>query len=297
MAEAQEVAAAAAAAAAANQQLDDLDPRVHALVALYVRAEARLSLIVRRALFAGRLGEARFRRAQQREAQQVIERLQQLAAPRARELVEQSFRAGGRIGGRTRLFDDQSTYGRINREAVDLLAENLAGRLQDAHRTVGRRVDDVLRREGLRIAAEQLVAEQPVPRATRELRDRLAREGVTSFVDRAGRRWRLETYARMVVNTTKQEAVSEGTRLAMLSRGLDLVTVAGHRCRHHPKDPRHPCVAWEGETFSLTGRSSEHPRLDRLPPFHPNCRHFIVPSVEAAAERRAFEDREQRRAA
>lgn len=141
---------------------------------------------------------------------------------------------------------------------------------------VGRRVDDAWRKVGLDVVGEGLVTLETRRQLTAELAARLVRDGVTDaltgYVDRAGRRWALDTYAEVVIRTTTREATSRATVERLTERGLDLVTVTSHP--HVPDE----CSPYDGQTFSLSGKSTAFPRLDKLPPFHPRCRHVLSPS-------------------
>lgn len=255
------------------------------VVLLYARAQVRLAALILRAIASGGLGSAKARRRYRREAQRILRDLDERAVPRADGLVEAAYRTGANRADRKRVLDD-SNLGRVNREAVALLQDSLRNRLTDATRTVGRRVDDTFRREGLRIATEQLRDERPQEEARNEMAARLSKQGVTSFTDKSGREWGLKRYADMAIRTTLAEATNKGTETAMRARGFDLVTVSDHGCSHHAS-PSHPCRKYEGRTFSLTGRTEGYDRLPALPPWHSNCQHYIVPAVGAVAEREA----------
>jgi hypothetical protein len=140
--------------------------------------------------------------------------------------------------------------------------------------------EDLFRREGLKIAAAHLAREDPIPTATTQLVRALAEEGVTSFEDKLGRRWNLDTYAEMVVRTTTSEAIFQGTQTQMLARGFDLVQV------NQVVGACPQCIPFENKVFSLTGRADGFPRLKITFPIHPQCRHFIFPAPEAVEERR-----------
>lgn len=191
------------------------------------------------------------------------------------------------------LFPEVSNFSRIHRDAINLLTDNLVSTLGEASTTLGRRSEDVIRRHGLRTAAEQLMREQPEGGTVAKMERRLRADGMTAFIDRAGRRWSLTVYSRMALRTTIAEAQAQATINAMYSRGLDLVEVV-HTEKHggHPEDE---CTQYEGVTWSLTGRTPGYPRLPILPPFHPNCDHWLKPSAEGLSA--ALRDRDKAAAA
>ncbi|AUM18235.1 MULTISPECIES: phage minor capsid protein [Rhodococcus] len=125
--------------------------------------------------------------------------------------------------------------------------------------------------------------------------NRFAREGLTGFTDRAGRRWRPDTYADMALRTSAFRAQTAGHQARLRQRGFDLVVVSHHR------NPSPQCAPFEGKVLSLSGSTpnGEH-RVDgvrgrttvkvtasldeaRSKGFqHPNCRHrytLLVPGA------------------
>lgn len=181
------------------------------------------------------------------------------------------------------LFPVVNDVSRINREAVNMLADNVVHRLGDASQTIGRRTDDLFRRHGLRTAAARVLDNEARPLAAdaSALKRTLQEKGIKAFEDKAGRQWDLGVYAKMVIKTTTSEAQQRAVINSMLSRDLDLIDVK-HTEKHHPADE---CTPYEGKTMSLTGKTPGYPVLDKIPPFHPNCDHWIVPSPKAFEER------------
>lgn len=102
----------------------------------------------------------------------------------------------------------------------------------------------------------------------------LQHEGVTGFEDRAGRRWKLSTYSRMVARTTSREAVSIATRNRLVEVKRPAVQISDH-------DTETPlCEIYEGKTFTLDRKVEDrYPLLKVLPPFHPNCKHVMHPAT------------------
>lgn len=144
-----------------------------------------------------------------------------------------------------------------------------------ARHFIGRRQDDPYRREGLEAVAQGIAKLDTRPQVAAHLTRRLIDNGVTDaltgFVDRAGRRWSLETYAAMVARTTTREAMTAATVNRMAEHEVDLVTISEHS---HASDE---CDPYDGQTFSLNGATPGYDVLDVLPPFHPNCAHVMTP--------------------
>lgn len=168
----------------------------------------------------------------------------------------------------------------LHTTSIQLLGENLRTRLGEARVLVGRRVDDLFRQAALAsLQQSTILGERPVEAIRRMMAD-MQRVGITSFTDRAGRRWGLARYAEMVTRTTTREATDQGLFNRMAERRHDLVQIT----RHDGECPK--CVnALEalGTIFSLSGSSEQYPALDEaraLGLFHPNCVHRPTPWIE-----------------
>lgn len=101
--------------------------------------------------------------------------------------------------------------------------------------------------------------------------DALAVQGLVGFVDRAGRRWNLASYAEMATRAAVSNAWDD-TQAATLARaGHDLVVVGTHSTEGSCAQ----CRPWLGRTLSLTGATPGFPTLAdaKAAGFrHPNCR-------------------------
>lgn len=240
--------------------------RIDGLVSKYATVEARLTTIVARALIAGTLNDARERRRLRQRVSDMLRELDADARSDARTTVEVAYSLGMRIAA-------VEPVGAINREGIALLQRNLVSRLAASTTHVGRRTDDVFRREGLRLAAEML-GRGDAENASGTMVRRLQDEGVTAFTDRNGRRWGLERYAKMAVTTITAEAVFQGTTNNLLARGFDVVRVS------ETPAPCVRCKPYDGNEYSLTGTTPGFKRLDVVFPIHPECNHFVLPSPQ-----------------
>lgn len=243
------------------------------------------------------------------QARAVIEDLIAQTETHAPRAVAIAYRAGAisvdrRIGAGAKAA---GTFGLANHRAVEAIAQNMTGAMTAAiERTgrniatvferadaleaglpvrgiggfpfIGRRVDDPWRAAALEQIGQGLVAGDTRRQVTAALMDRLVREGtadaLTGYVARNGARIPLNAYAKMVARTTTREAVSRGTVDRLTESGLDLVTISSHP---HNADE---CTPYDGNTFSLDGKTPGYDVLDELPPFHPNCLHVLTPAGE-----------------
>lgn len=254
------------------------DAYVQALRSHYVAAELELRTIVQDAVLRGAKGTARYYAAQQEDVQRILSSLNTEGERLATEAVAQSYITGALVAERT--LGIGGGFAGVHQDAVKVLVSNLVEPLNESVARIGRQVDDVFRKASLTSVTTGLLEGRTRKDTTRVLVRNLVNQGVTGFVDNAGRRWSLSNYATMVARTTTREAVSHGTANRMLENGHDLVTISSHT--HTPDE----CSDYDGQTFSLSGEDDEFPALDMYPPFHPNCVHVLTP---AAATMKRFE--------
>lgn len=177
-------------------------------------------------------------------------------------------------------------------DIVQRLTMNLMGQIAQADVTalsglesmlIGRTEPDVFRRVGLERTAGMQSAGRGVYKSLPGFVEQLRREGVTAFVDRAGRRWSLHTYGSMVLRATSRQAEI----LAVLTENPDhdLYQIT----RHGTTCPL--CAPLEGRVYSKSGRDPDFPplaaafgKMDPAGPddltnswlnIHPNCLHQL----------------------
>lgn len=168
-------------------------------------------------------------------------------------------------------------------DIVNRLVMNLMGEVVEGDLTVyatlerallGRRENDRFRPAGLSQTALAQAKGQGLFRAVPGFVEALRRDGVTAFIDRAGRRWSLHTYGSMVLRTTSRQAEV----LSVLTRDpeQDLYKISRHgtTCKL--------CAPLEGRVYSKSGADPDFPPLSAAlgEPFwniHPNCLHQLTP--------------------
>ena len=176
----------------------------------------------------------------------------------------------------------------VNRLVVSLMAE-----LNDASQTVidtlegylvGRRENDLFRRMGITYSAEAEASGDRRTKMKEFVRD-MQLNGVTAFVDKAGRHWRLHTYASMVTRTTTRQA--EVLTVLTQDPEHDLYTISG------ASDPCGLCAPYQRRVYSRSGKDPQFPpladafgKIDPAGPnvlsntwlnIHPNCRCAVIP--------------------
>lgn len=145
---------------------------------------------------------------------------------------------------------------------VQLLVNNLMGQIAEANLTVvdrlesvllGRPEGDIFRAVGLAQSAAMQATGRGAYKALPDFVDALRREGVTAFVDKAGRKWSLHTYGSMVLRTTSRQAEV----LAVLTQNPehDLYQISSHGTTCPL------CAPLEGRVYSKSGRDPDFPPL------------------------------------
>lgn len=152
-----------------------------------------------------------------------------------------------------------ASFAMVHREAAEMLALDAFDDLASATSFMDAQAKRTIREAAKLRTQVGALAGDRVPDDARRLVRTLSREGVTGFVDAAGHRWRLSTYAEMVVRTKSAHAYNTGTALRTEESGTRaLEIVDGERSGHAE------CLQYNRRTCS--------PRwaLDH-PIEHPNC--------------------------
>ena len=193
---------------------------------------------------------------------------------------------------------------------VDRLVQNLMGEIADASITVvatlqsaliGRIEPDVYRRVGLEQVAYQQARGAGTYKMLPEFVEALRREGITAFVDRAGRHWSLHTYCSMVSRTTSRQAEVLAALTADPEHDLYRISSHGTACAL--------CAPYEGRVYSRNGTDPDFPPLaaafGKIDPngkddlsntylnIHPNCLHSLsawTPAGHSAEEIQRIKD-------
>lgn len=183
-------------------------------------------------------------------------------------------------------------------DIVQRLTQNLMGELTDAAMTVmatiqsailGRVDPDIYRQVGMEQVAAMQATGRGVGRTVPGFVEQLRREGITAFVDKAGRHWSLHTYATMVTRTTSRQAEVLSVLSADPDHDLYIISSHGTTCAL--------CAPYEGRVYSKSGTDPVFPplasafgKVDPLGPddlantwlnIHPNCLHVLLPWTPA----------------
>ncbi|WP_250853858.1 phage minor capsid protein [Streptomyces malaysiensis] len=269
---------------------------------LYAEAEARLLGIIARQLADGLDApgwiERKLAAVQQlrRASQSVVDELGKAVTLEVFDVVAEAYNEGhsaavaelGAMSDDARALVDDVTP---NAQAVDRLAQETVDVVTSTHRSILRAVVDRFRAIVAEVTATPLLGTGSRRQATQDAMRRFADEGIRAFVDRAGRRWQLTSYAEMAVRTSVGRAATEAHMRTLSTAGIDLVIVSDAP-RECPL-----CRPWEGRVLTIGGPDGEREvevehaiddgrmirvrvagSLDearRAGLQHPNCRHSV----------------------
>ena len=234
--------------------------------------------------------------------QAILRRLENDAWTYSRPMIEKQFYVAHpearRIEGETtvkhlRGYLNAGTLTAEQHAIIDQLVANLMGEITDATLTayatvesalIGRVEPDVFRRVGLEQVALQQARGVGTYKALPDFVEALRKEGVTAFVDKAGRHWSLHTYGSMVSRTTSRQAEVLSVLTADPEQDLYRISVNGTTCGI--------CAPYEGRVYSKSGTNPDYPPLaaafgkqdpdgpDTLANtwlnLHPQCQHAIT---------------------
>jgi len=200
----------------------------------------------------------------------------------ADEGIRNIRRAGINLRRRDRTITgrrERDVFSQVHREAAQAITESMLQTTDAALAQIGRRVDDVFRREGMLAVARGIAAGRARIDVSRELEQQLIAAGRPTFVDALGRQWPLDRYAEMVARTTTREAMTQGTINRLREHGIQLAQVSAHNAEDF-------CRYYENAVVSLDGPHPVYPPISAInggPPFHPRCVHVLTPFVERLA--------------
>lgn len=277
------------------------DRELEKLIALFLRAETAIINEI------GRLrsmGDADYHVVAALErVQAILRQLENDAWTYVPQLVEKQFYTahpqarrvpGESITKHIRAYNNAAALTAEQHAIVDQLVANLMGEITDASVTVmatvqsaliGRIEPDVYRRVGLEQVALRQATGQGVYKQLPAFVEALRREGVTAFVDKAGRHWSLHTYGSMVSRTTSRQAEVLAALTADPEQDLYRITRTGTTCAL--------CAPYEGRVYSKSGTDPDFPpladafgKVDLSGPntlantylnIHPQCLHALLP--------------------
>ena len=134
---------------------------------------------------------------------------------------------------------------------ASLVASSAAGEtveaLRSQHLMVARQVRDVYQQvTATSVMAAEIGTETHV-KAVQSALNRFADKGITSFVDKAGRKWSMDVYTDMAVRTMRNNVKQQGHLDGYRSAGVELV-----RASWHPASAPQ-CFPYQNQLLAITG--------------------------------------------
>ncbi|MBR3238778.1 MAG: minor capsid protein [Oscillospiraceae bacterium] len=270
------------------------DPQAH-LQSLFLRTEKKLVDEIARKLNAGYVDYAE--RAALKRVQETLRTMEDECFTYVPRMVQEKF-----------IKSNKDLYGYSNAEAVaglsasqltaiERLVDNLLGQIDEAaaqtfkstHElmTLGRLENDPFRTAGLAAAAQAEALGAGSLTEVTNFVTKLETDGITAFVDKAGRHWSLRDYGNMAVRTTARQAEVSAV-LTADDWDLWQIVKIGSTCPL--------CAVYEGRVYSKSGTNPNYPPLamafGKIDPaggndlsntylnIHPNCLHSLIKFTE-----------------
>lgn len=274
---------------------DVLDKVGDSVVATYERAELYLIRVIRDALIKTgdepewAMGQLLAIRQERYKVDGLIAELQKRSPGLWSQTIDEAYVRGSleaerELGELARSGFFQAAPGEtvINNMAVQSIAAESVTAMTAVHRQILRRTEDIWRAIVSEATGYTVTGAMTPQQAAQRAFTRMARDGMGFFVDSAGRKWGLDTYAEMATRTATTRALIAGHTETMVQRGVDLVVVSAH------PNPAPVCAPYERKVLSLSGKYSAgtHRVGDAIVPvtatldeavdnglLHPNCRH------------------------
>lgn len=135
-------------------------------------------------------------------------------------------------------------------------------------------LNEVVRRQVQSKLAVGRLTGEGVQEIKRDIKSTLQSQGLEALIDRGGRQWTLNRYGEMLTRTHLIRANTDAAINRFAESEVDIVEVSTHGTTDEV------CLRYEGNIYSLSGKSKNYPKIPLLPPFHPNCKHSLLPRPE-----------------
>ena len=208
------------------------------------------------------------------EAQKILGYLNQGSKQWTEEMTSNMYGIGVKFATITAGIElsEKILASKFHLEAMNVLANNIYERFDEITGIVGRRINDIYRSISLESIKSNVAGFDTLRNAAKNIRENLASQGITGFVDKAGKQWDMTNYSDMVARTTSMDVFRQATANEYLRDGIDLVqfntAVSSTTCE--------ACKRWIGKIVSLTGKTLGYPILQEAIDdgmLHPRCIH------------------------
>lgn len=260
------------------------------IVAAYQDVEAWLLREVARAVARGADGTAEHYQARLGEVQLLLtnaDRRLELIEKDVFEWVAETIASGFEEGGQQALFTiPDGVPPAVPASAVASLAAETSAALASQRPTILRSVQDSYRRVVQQVTTRAVVSGASIDTIVQDALNKFAARGITSFVDKAGKRWSLDSYTRMALRTARNNALNQGRVDSFRTNNITLIRTSWHEA----SSPM--CAPFQNGVLSLDGQAGDRTVIDRVTGEevtvhvtatheealehgwkHPNCRH------------------------
>ena len=232
------------------------------IVAAYQDVEAWLLREVARAVARGADGTAEHYQARLGEIQLLLtntDRRLELVEKDALEWVAETIASGFDEGGQQALSTiPDGVPPAVPASAVAGLAAETSAALASQRPAILRSVQDAYRQITQQVTTRAVVSGASINTIMQDALDHFANQGITSFTDKAGRKFGIDTYTRMALRTARNNALNQGRVDSFRTNGVDLILVSWHRAC----SPM--CLPVQGRVLSLDGVAGPRTVQDRV---------------------------------
>ena len=261
------------------------EKRILKLRSIYARAEEEIIKEITRKRSLDQVVYAEV--AALERVQRILLNMQEEAGEYIPDMVEKYFDSDKDRAG----YENAGALTSAQTDITQMLINNLEGEIMEASAVAEASAAEFLTLARLEADEYRRAALESVTEAEatgwwdvqKRMAAKLQSEGITSFVDKAGRRWSLTNYCNMATRTTARQAEVS----AILTRDdhdLYQIVKIGSTCKI--------CAAYEGRIYSKSGLNPEYPPLSaafgKIDPdgpdtlnntylnIHPNCLHSLT---------------------
>lgn len=211
--------------------------------------------------------------ADRRAAEKLLGSIEKDAKYEISEAVEKAYKSG--VISAEKDFKLPQTVMRdievpANIQKLVLESENL---ITNMNLRVLRDVDDKFRMIQAKASELAVAGVETRRQAMQRMLNMMADEGLTGFVDKAGRKWTASAYSEMATRTVTARSAITGHLDRQERAKRDLVLISDH------SGSCPLCAEFAGRVFSVSGDDPKYPSLDHARAgglFHPNCRHTLT---------------------
>lgn len=227
-----------------------------------------------------------------------IAQLNQEARTWAKSTVPEAYKKGQYIAEErlkalriTKMLNYDS---RIHTGAVSVLIDDVTLDLVTANGTIKSSVTRYIRQTQQQVLEDQAInrsiaqgliqgeTRQEISKKIQKDFEKQLKEG--KLISIKGRSYAPESYSRLLARAKVMESSNQATVNSALQYGVDLVQVDVHSGSCPICDP------YQGKIYSISGNDSDFPPLVERPPYHPNCRHVLLPITRESLEERGLLD-------